>query len=240
MKKTLYTLNLNDYAPEVVRTTYPLLKHYAKKIGAEFVVISERRFPDWPLTYEKLQVGALAVERGDEWSIFLDSDALVHPDTPDWTNFIPKDTVAHNGADFANLRWRYDDYFRRDGRNIGSCTWCVVASEWTVQDLWRPTDATLAETLDNIYPLVGERFVETDHLIDDYLLSRNIARFGLKFTTLMDLQKKLGLESMWFFWHAYNLPLADKIAAMNVVLDGETKPDGTVTKGWDLPKSLRG
>jgi hypothetical protein len=102
MKKTIYTLNLHpeEYA-DITAITYPLLKHYAKKIGAEFVEIKDRKFPEWPPTFEKLQVYELGTEAKNDWNIFFDADAMIHPDTADYTNLIPRDTCAHNGADMA-------------------------------------------------------------------------------------------------------------------------------------------
>jgi len=182
MKKVLYLLNIDNFAPEVTALTYPLIHRYAEKIGAEVCVITERRFHGWPVVYEKLQIHRLGQENGADWHIYLDSDALVHPNTPDWTNFLAMDTVAHNGVDMAAIRWRYDEYFLRDGRNVGSCNWNTIASKWCL-DLWRPLDLTLREALASIRPTaqeLGSGVIDAAHLIDDYALSRNIARFGLK------------------------------------------------------------
>lgn len=220
MKKVLYLLNINGFSPEVCSITYPLIRHWANKVGAEVCMIEERKFPDWPITYEKLQIHELAKANGADWHIYIDSDALIHPETPDWTNYIPMDTIAHNGIDFANVRWRYDDYFRRDGRNIGSCNWNTIASRWCI-DLWRPLDdLTVEQALDNIYPTVNElnTVITKDHLIDDYTLSRNIARFGLKVQTLMILEKTLGFENPFFYWHAYTIPPDEKVVEMKKVL----------------------
>lgn len=219
-KKTLYTLNVNGYSREITSLTYPLIHRWAHKIGADVVEITERRFPGWPVVYEKLQIHRLARERGGDWHIYVDSDALIHPETLDWTAFLPMDTVAHNGVDMANIRWRYDDYFLRDGRNIGSCNWMTIASSWCL-DLWHPLeDMTLEEALDNIYPTVNEQntVISRDHLLDDYVLSRNIARYGLKVKTLIDIQKALGFENPEFFWHAYTISIAEKVKQMEVVL----------------------
>ena len=227
MRKALYTLNVNGYAPEICALTYPLIKAYAKKIGAEHVEITERRFPGWPVVYEKLQIHRLAQENGADWHIYIDSDALVHPETPDWTCFLPRDTVAHNGVDMANIRWRYDEYFLRDGRNIGSCNWNTIASSWCL-DLWRPLDdLTLEEALDRIHPTVGElnTVITKGHLIDDYTLSRNIARFGLKVKTLGQMEKELGFVdengkvTSAFYWHAYVISVEEKVKQMREILD---------------------
>lgn len=248
IRKTLYVLNINNYAPELTAITYPLLKHYAKKIGATFHAITERKFPGWPIVYEKLQIKELATARGDDWSIYFDSDALVHPESPDWSDYIPQHTVAHNGIDFAPVRWRYDDYFRRDGRNIGSCNWCTWAPH-SCLDLWTPLDIPFSEARENIYPTVLEivpvkkeakqcekckftftqpqpvkdengdavlnpQVVDRDHLIDDYTLSRNIARYGLKCVALIDIEKKIGLEGSNFLWHDYEHDIATKVEDM--------------------------
>jgi hypothetical protein len=219
IRKTVYTLNLNGYSPEITELTYPLIKHYANKIGAEFYVIDKREFPKWPITYEKLQIYKLSHERQDDWSIFLDSDALVHPETIDWTIFLPKDTVAHNGSDFAPIRWKYDKYFLRDGRNIGSCNWNTIASSWC-QDLWHPLDISPEEAVGALYPTVEElnTVIVPNHLVDDYALSRNIARYGLKAKTLLELQKDIGLTDANFYWHAYTISVEDKVKNMRSVL----------------------
>jgi hypothetical protein len=231
-RKALFTLNVDGYSPEITRLTFPLLRYYARKIGAEFIVIDKRKFPDWPVTMEKLQIYELAKSLRTEWNVYFDADALVHPETPDWTSFLPKDTVAHNGIDMAAVRWRYDKYFMRDGRNIGSCNWCTIASEWCA-DLWRPPDdISLEEALDEIYPTVEETntVVTREHLIDDYFLSRNIARFGLKTTTLMGLQKRINLPDGNFLFHQYLLTPSEKVVELKKVLDQWKVPD-SIMKG---------
>lgn len=217
MRKTIYLLNTGgNYAPELTALTYPHIEFYAEKIGAEIHLITERRFPDWPVVYEKLQIHELAAERGDDWSIYFDSDTLIHPELPDLTTLIAPDTVAHNGVDFAPIRWRIGDdpYFRRDGRHIGSCNWLAIASSWC-RDLWRPLDdLSLQEAVERITVTVEERNcgIAPEHLIDDFALSRNIARFGLKFTTLMNLWKDLGGDAPPnFFHHEYTIPVEIKV-----------------------------
>lgn len=243
MKKTVYTLNIDNFAPEITELTYPLIKHYAHRIGADFYIINERKFPDWPVTYEKLQIHELGKQHGNDWNVYIDSDALVHPETLDWTSFLTKDTVAHNGSDFANIRWRYDNYFRRDGRNVGSCNWFTIASDWCL-DLWHPLDIPLHEALDNIYPTVNEinTVITPDHLIDDYTLSRNIARYGLKFTTFREILEAHKMENANFFWHLYTISIDQKINGW----DGPGPNNTTihfpgmkeVIKSWGLDKFM--
>lgn len=221
MKKMIFTLNVDGYAPEITEITYPLLKRYARKIGASFNVISERKFPGWPPVYEKLQIGEITKGDRDFWAIYIDSDALIHPETPDWVEYVPRDHVAHNGSDFASIRWTYDKYFQRDGRNIGSCNWFTIASDLCASDLWRPLDdLTFEEAVQRIHPTVEElaTIVQREHLIDDYTLSRNIARFGLKHTNLRDIQTNLGFKDAFFHWHIYTVGIEEKVARMKDTL----------------------
>jgi hypothetical protein len=148
----------------------------------------------------------------------------------------------------ANVRWRYDDYFLRDGRNIGSCNWNTTASAWCV-DLWRPIDdLTPEQALDNIYPTMDElncgAIIRRDHLIDDYALSRNIARFGLKIQTLLALEQSLGFKEAGFFWHAYTIPIHDYQARDEkgeiVTKEGKVSQMKAVLKRWQVnPERLR-
>lgn len=217
MKKTLFTLNVDGYAPEITALTYPLLKKYAYKIGADFHVIADRKFPSLPPVYEKLQIYTLG--RDSDWNIYIDSDALVHPDMFDVTEFIHKDTVCHNGHDMANNRWRYDKYFRRDGRHIGSCNWFTIGSNWCL-DLWHPLeDISYEEALSNIFPIQEElnTVITREHLIDDYVLSRNIAKYGLHFTDVMKIMADYNIPGA-YLWHQYTISIPEKVIQMQEIL----------------------
>ncbi len=225
--KTIFTLNIGDYCPELRAITRPWLEFYANKIEAEIFDITERRYPDMPVTYEKLQIFEIAKTRKSDWNIYIDSDALINPETPDFTNHLNKDTVAHNGRDYAGVRWSYDTYFRRDGRNIGSCNWFTIASDWCL-DLWHPLDIPLEQALANIRPTIEEQLsgvCNDTHLIDDYTLSRNIARFGLKFTTILEMMAQFGFRNLQdrrpfnnFLYHLYNISNEEKRRRMIVLL----------------------
>jgi len=222
MKKiTLYTLCVDNYAPDIVALTHPLLKRYASKIGAEFFVITERKSPTLPPVIEKLQIYDLARERGDDWVCFFDSDALVHPDMPDVTEICPFDTVMHNATDYASCRFTYDDYFRRDGRHIGSGNWFTVASRWCL-DLWHPlTDLTFEQAVARIKPTFaeGRAHISPDHLIDDFILSRNIARYGLKAISFRRVVAELGQLDSAYLWHQYLMTKEEKLLGMEAVLN---------------------
>lgn len=220
IKKTIFTLNVNGYSPEITRITYPFLEQYADKIGADFHIIDKRSFPEMPVTYEKMQIYTLGQELENDWNIYIDSDALVHPETIDFTELVRKDTVIHNGVDMASIRWKYDSIFRRDGRHIGSCNWFTIASDWCL-DLWHPLDISLSEALHNIQPTVREGLagIQAEHLIDDYTLSRNVARFGLKLVTAIDLQIQNKLPEANFFYHQYTIPTDRKVKELKKMVE---------------------
>ena len=227
MKKTIFTLNLNpDVYKDITDLTYPLIAHYAKKIGADFYEINERRFPEAKSpTYEKCQVYQLAKDMGCEWTYFIDADAIIHPDTMDFTVHLSKDTVAHYGTDLATFRWKYDKYFLRDGRHIGSCTWFVIASDWCL-DIYKPLDdITLEEAYENIYPTVSEvnAGIEPWRLIEDYVFSRNIAKYGLKFVSIAELLSKFNFDGLNLFMHQYAIPTEEKVVRIR-----------TQMKEWNL------
>ena len=66
--------------------------------------------------------------------------------------------------------------------------------------------------------------IEALHLVDDYTLSRNIARFGLKFKTFQQIQKDLAKDGEVYFFHNYLLVQEQKEAKIIEQI-----------KTWDLP-----
>jgi hypothetical protein len=212
--KTVFTLNIN-YPKEITNITYPFIEQYTRKIGADFHIIDKRKFPDMPIVYEKFQIYTLA----SDWNIYIDSDALIHPDTFDITQLLPEDTVMTCGQDFAPIRFKYDKYFQRDGRHIGGGNWFTVASSLCT-DLWHPLDIPLHEAVKNIYPTILEKNGEITpaHLIDDYTISRNIAKYGLKFTSFVAMLEKYNKPGEFLF-HEYLYTTKEKIANLHKVLD---------------------
>ena len=217
MKKVIYSLSINGYAPEITEVTFPLMQKYAHKIGADFEVIRTRKWPDLPPVYEKMQLYELS--KHNDWTIYIDADTLVRPDFPDITPLLSKDTVCFHAKDFAPVRWRYNNDFLRDGRHIGACNWFTIASDWC-SDLWHPLEIPFEEAVENIFPTLLETktIITREHLIDDYLLSWNIARFGLKHAMMETLLKQQYVDSRGYLWHEYLKPVEEKLVIMDKVL----------------------
>lgn len=170
MKKCLHLLLIGDsYLQELRKLTLPNLYAYAEKIGATVNLITTRKYPDWPITYEKCQIH----EDGKDydWNIFIDIDTLLHPNFYDVTLQYPKSVVSFNYGYDADKQLRPDKYFARDGRNVGIATNFVVTSDWT-HELWEPLDMPL-ET--------ARQCVIRQHIMDEYCMSRNLAKYGFKY-----------------------------------------------------------
>lgn len=212
MTKTIFLLNIDDYAPEITKVTYPFIKYYAERIRANIHIITERKFPNYPVTYEKFQIYDLAKRIGSDWNIYIDSDALLHPEFLDVTCHLSKDTICQYSSDVADIRWTLDEIFFRDGRYIGAGNWFTVASDWCL-DVWHPLDdITLAEALDKIHPTPNEikAGITREHLIDDYVVSRNIARYGLKEKTLRQIWNEKGIGNP-LVQHQYTLTAEEQL-----------------------------
>jgi hypothetical protein len=207
-KKIVYTLSVNDYSPLVSGLTFPLMKRFADKIGADFKVITERKFPDWPIPCEKFQIHELAQQEGAEFVYFWDADALIHPDMFDVFSVAHKDTVVSGtSSDFSPMRFKPDKYFLRDGRFFGRGNWMVAASDWCL-DYWKfPDDITLKECVERITPIQIEvnSGVTPEHLVDDFIASRNMAKYGLKLKHFREITDERQLGQV-FLLHNYLPP----------------------------------
>ena len=185
MRKVIHVVNINDFFPELFALTYPTIRSYAERNGYMINMITERKFPDYPINYEKMQV----YEDGKdaEVNILCDADMLIHPQFPDVTEFLKRDSIAFN--DNYNISWKYHvdriRYFMRDGRDVGIATNFVVSSDWT-HDVWEP----LSLSQKDIEDLAKKENTDTGgadgrgwgHYADEFALSYNMAKYGLKYT----------------------------------------------------------
>ena len=221
MKKDLYTLNIGNYEPEITAITFPLLKSYAKKIGADFKVITERKFPDFPIPYEKFQIYDLAKKSGAEWNLFFDADTLCYPDFFDVTTLVTKDVTIAHGSDFSIQRFKPNEYFKRDGRFQGKGNWAGIFSDLCL-DYYHPLDCfTKDEAIAQITPVVQEKNsgVSAEHLLDDFTVSLNIARYGLKHILIPELETSRNMPH-GHLYHVYSMSSEEKLIRIKKVLLG--------------------
>lgn len=177
-RTVIHVLRVGDYEPEVCRFTLPSIERYAVKIGATVNVLTERRFPEWPLHYEKMQVYDAGAE--NEWNVYLDADAMIHPDMFDLTKIrvcphVPDEPVPRNAV---GMHYGYeqnladDKFFRRyAASNLRGMTAFLVVANNLCHDVWTPLELSPAQV---------ESFLFNYRHVDEYCLSRNMCRFGLR------------------------------------------------------------
>jgi hypothetical protein len=173
--------------------------------------------------YEKLQIFELAKQTGSDWNIYIDSDALIHPECPDFTIYLPMGSIAFHHPDLSYTRFKNSDYNLRYGRYHAAGNWFMIGSRLCL-DLWRPLEMSAAEAVSQCTPTPAEIAfgMTAEHLVDDYALSQNMARFGLDVKFIRDLydQYKLPLVATErdgktgttdYFRHLYLLTIDEKV-----------------------------
>lgn len=176
MKKVVYTLNINNYLPELCKITIPTIEAYAEKLEAEFYTITERKYPEWPITYEKMQLFELA--KNNEWTIFVDADTVISPELVDFTKKLRPDHVGVHMAYDADAHLPCDYFFAKDGRNVGVVTNFMVVHK-TCHKIWTPLDESCEFALKRMKTVSAR-----EHIVDEFCISRNLCRYKFLFTGL--------------------------------------------------------
>ena len=182
-KKIIHVVNINNFFPELFALTYPTIESYAQRYGYEINIISERKFPDYPLHYEKFQVYEDGKEA--EVNILCDANMLIHPHLPDMVTHLRREAIAFNDNYHLSTKYHVDriPYFMRDGRDVGIATNFVVTSDWT-HDAWEPIPLSAKD----IESLAKKEVTEDGnqrgwgHYADEFAISFNMAKYGLKYT----------------------------------------------------------
>lgn len=173
MKKTIFVVRIDDYLPEMCAITLPTIKDYAHRIGAEYIEITERKFPKYPIPYEKMQIYKLG--KGNDWNILIDADYMIHPQAPDFTTGLNDGYVGFFEAyDIRIVLSGVEKVFKNDGRFIGIANNFTITSRKT-HKLWQP----LNESWKDIRKKLKREFI-----VDEYCVSRNLSKYNLKFTGL--------------------------------------------------------
>lgn len=173
MKKAIFVVRVNNYFPELCVITIPTIKYYADKIGAEYVEITERKFPEFPPTYEKLRIYELG--KGYDRVACVDADYMIHSGAPDLLAGMNDGYVGClEGYDLRHQFKTEGTDFEKDGRYIGVATNFVVTTKET-HEVWKP----LEEPWEKIRKEMKREFIA-----DEYCVSLNLAKRGFKWTGL--------------------------------------------------------
>ncbi len=210
--KCVHVVNIGDFMPEIWQVTYPLICKYVERIDADLNIITQRKYPEWHILYEKVQVHRDGA--GYAHNFLLDADVLIHPKFPDFTTVCHQYHVGFNDNFDADQYFdtSINPYFMRDGRNVGIASNAVITCRYT-HDLWQPLQYTADE---------AKRFLLHDRSgVDEFTLSENLARYGLKYNgiTWEDWQR-------YYFVHLGTDRYKDTSAQIRGVLE-MWRSDGT-------------
>ncbi len=174
MKKIIHCVYIDDYFPELWKMCLPTIKAYAYRTGSELNVITQRKFSEWHINYEKFQV----YEDGKHADVnfLIDADVLIHSQFPDFATGITfPHHIAFNDNYHASTKFHIENnlYFQRDGRDVGIASNAVISFKST-HDVWEPLKITPEEGRKITFVREGD--------IDEYCLSHNMAKYGLKYT----------------------------------------------------------
>ena len=168
--KCVHIVRKPNLSEAVCALTVPFIKEYARRIGAELNVIGNTRaFPDYPTTYERMQI--FATGRNYSWNICVDTDMLLGPSLVDVTTTVPREAIGLIMNYSASQAFPVNNrFFLRDGRDFVPVESFVVSSDWT-HDVWEPLRGN---------SLTHMTMVFSEDQIAEYTLAHNIAKYGLK------------------------------------------------------------
>ena len=196
MKKLLVTLNINDYDKEITNLTFPFMKEYAKNIGADFHIIKERKFTDFPLMLEEFQMYEFAETY--DWIIFLDGDCLINPKGVDLTTLVEEDRVLiakfnspthhyhpENIEGKYNLKYYAPFFFLVFHKNSKDCVKPYQNPYDYYEYINLKSTHPEMETYMKIRTHLSEKEIK-DTLIDEFLLTLNLHRYNIKTASLQE------------------------------------------------------
>lgn len=178
MKKAIHIVNIDNFFPELWELTYPTIKAYSDRINADLNIISKRYYSLYcqdklSVNFEKMQVW----RDGSNYdaNFLLDADVLIHNKFPDFTTIVPNHHIGFNHNYHASTKFNIEDniYFQRDGRDVGIASNAVVAYKST-HEIFKPNSIQISDIPDICKVREGD--------IDEYNLSLNLAKYGLKYT----------------------------------------------------------
>jgi hypothetical protein len=171
--KCVHVLATEGYAPELCAITLPTIKAYAERIGADFNLITTRKFPSFPVNYERLQI--YEAGKSYDWNINIDADMVIGKKLHDITTNAPENLVRIVMKFDATMYFNVENniYFQRDGRNVGLVDAFIVTSRLT-HDLWEPLPGNFEDHLSLFKDDQNRR-------ISEFCLSQNLAKYGLQF-----------------------------------------------------------
>lgn len=155
------------YHKEISDISLPMLQRYANKIGAKFTRITNRKFPNMHVSYEKLQMYELG--KDNDWNISVDADILLRDDMYNVLNLVPNDG-QHVGC-WEAFSW--PGLYNYRGIDVGIAGNFFVVPK-ACMELCKPL------SLDEDYA----KYCERPGYVVEYCISLNRQRLGYKLAGL--------------------------------------------------------
>ncbi len=187
MKNLVVTLDIN-YPKEITDLTFPYMQEYAKNIKADFRVITERKFPDLPIPMEKFQIYKMCQDY--EWTIFLDADCLINPNTVNFSNIVENNVVIV--SEYLDILNSNDPQFETKSV-IGKYNldlhspFHFLACHKSQKNVVEPWDNPLQYThYINITKGMKKYNKPQEWHLDEFLLATNIVKYGISTISVKD------------------------------------------------------
>lgn len=176
----MHVVCIDNWYPELTHYTLPLIKFWAKRIGADFNLITKPKFPSFPPNYERLQI----YEAGKNyfWNINIDIDYMIHPEMEDPTEGANPYVVMTEGRMETAGYFKPNVYFLRDARGQSVGDSFVVSSVFT-HDIWTPLNCSYEEA--------SKECLKESRQVSEFCLSLNVARFGLRYDGAINDKSKI-------------------------------------------------
>jgi lipopolysaccharide biosynthesis glycosyltransferase len=126
-KVAICTLCIGKESDEFAQYSHPIMKLYAQKIGADFVVIDmpkinfkkAKKFRN--ILFEKYQLYDILETYSR--ALFLDTDILITPHAPNVFNYVPKDSIGGVFEDFGSTEAHRRKLIREVQNALGDVNW---------------------------------------------------------------------------------------------------------------------
>ncbi len=92
MKTLVLAIAIGDYYQKMGEITHPLMRAYAERVSADFMVITEKKISQTSAHWEKFQIHDL-LDTYDR-ILFLDTDIIVRGDCPNLFEAVPDDAFG--------------------------------------------------------------------------------------------------------------------------------------------------
>lgn len=172
MTTCIHFITIPDSTALYQEVSLASVKQYAKRIGATLNLITERKFPDYPVNYEMMQIAEAG--KPYDWNLYLRAGVLLGEQLVDVTTICEPNSVATCFLYQASYNFitKPNIYFERDERDLGIGDTVVLAHK-IAHEIWQPLPGSCKE----YQPLIK---ANDPSQLTAYTLSLNMAKYGLK------------------------------------------------------------